>query len=250
MDACCLLVFGQASSAVVAERLKTRVQAPVHWFKSFPDEDEKRHVTDYLEDQVRASLLPLEMAPLKLNPDPHELAVMREWVRQSGAANERRQVVVHPGSGGLRKIWPLSRWRALLQWLVQRRELQLFAVLGPADESIRPVIHEIASERHIPVVDSVALPALAALLSDSALYIGNDSGVTHLATAMGAPVVAIFGPTDPSVWGPRGAQVEIFRDAWDPEEIMASHSTPSGLQSVSQLISLTEARLDTGITVR
>jgi hypothetical protein len=67
---------------------------------------------------------------------------------------------------------------------------------------------------------------------------------------MGAPVVAIFGPTDPSVWGPRGAQVEIFRDAWDPEEIMASHSTPSGLQSVSQLISLTEARLDTGITVR
>jgi hypothetical protein len=250
VDACYTLVFGQVSSAFVVERVKTRVQAPVHWIKSFPDGDEGRHTTDFLEDQVKACRLPLEMAPLKLTPDPHELAAVRIWARLYGAGGERRQVVVHPGSGGLRKVWPLSRWRALLRWLAQRRDVQLFAVLGPADERIRSFVRETAAEGRIHVVDSVELPALAALLSDSALYIGNDSGVTHLAVAVGVPTVAIFGPTDPSVWGPRGRHVEIFRDSWGLEEILASQPTPSGYQSASRLVSRVEAKLDAEIAVR
>ncbi len=250
VDACYILVFGQASSAFVVERVKARVQAPVHWIKSFPDGDEGRHTTDFLEDQVKACRLPLEMAPLKLTPDPHELAAVREWTRLHGATGERRQVVVHPGSGGLRKVWPLFRWRALLRWLAQRQDLRVSIVLGPADGRIRSFVHETAAEGRIHVVDSVELPALAALLSDSALYIGNDSGVTHLAVAVGVPTVAIFGPTDPSVWGPRGRHVEIFRDSWGLEEILASQPTPSGYQSVSLLVSRVEAKLDAEIAAR
>jgi ADP-heptose:LPS heptosyltransferase len=250
VDACYILVFGQASSAFVVERVKARVQAAVHWIESFPDGDERRQTTDFLEDQVKACRLPLEMAPLKLTPDPHELAAVREGTRLYGAAGERRQVVVHPGSGGLRKVWPLFRWRALLRWLAQRQDLRVSIVLGPADGRIRSFVHETAAEERIDVVDNVELPALAALLSDAALYIGKVSGVTHLAVAVGVPTVAIFGPTDPSVWGPRGRHVEIFRDSWNLEEILASQPTPSGYQSVSLLVSRVEAKLDAQIAAR
>ena len=50
---------------------------------------------------------------------------------------------------------------------------------------------------------------LACWLQTARLYIGNDSGITHLAAAVGVPVVAIFGPTDPAVWAPRGDRVRV-----------------------------------------
>jgi len=52
------------------------------------------------------------------------------------------------------------------------------------------------------------LRTLAGVLARCSVYVGNDSGVSHLAAAVGAPTVAIFGPTDPRVWGPRGPRVQ------------------------------------------
>jgi len=59
------------------------------------------------------------------------------------------------------------------------------------------------------------LPLLAAVLSQCSLFIGNDSGITHLAAALGVPTIALFGPTDPYVWGPRGTKVYIARGELD-----------------------------------
>ena len=61
-------------------------------------------------------------------------------------------------------------------------------------------------------LQSLALPLLAAILSQCSLFIGNDSGITHLAAALGVPTIALFGPTDPYVWGPRGKKVFIARE--------------------------------------
>jgi len=58
------------------------------------------------------------------------------------------------------------------------------------------------------VAKELPLPTLAAVLEAAGLFIGNDSGVTHIAAAVGIPTVAIFGPTDPTVWAPRGKRVE------------------------------------------
>jgi len=55
------------------------------------------------------------------------------------------------------------------------------------------------------------LDELAHWLARARLFIGNDSGITHLAAAVGTPVLALFGPTDPQVWGPRGCNVRIAR---------------------------------------
>ena len=52
---------------------------------------------------------------------------------------------------------------------------------------------------------------LACWLASARLYIGNDSGITHLAAAVGTPVLALFGPTDPAIWAPRGPHVRVLR---------------------------------------
>ena len=54
---------------------------------------------------------------------------------------------------------------------------------------------------------------LACWLASARVYIGNDSGITHLAAAAGVPVVAVFGPTDPEIWAPRGERVQVLRGA-------------------------------------
>jgi ADP-heptose:LPS heptosyltransferase len=57
----------------------------------------------------------------------------------------------------------------------------------------------------------LSLVETAALLERCTLFVGNDSGLSHLAAALGIPTVAVFGPTDPSVWAPRGRRVEAVR---------------------------------------
>lgn len=101
--------------------------------------------------------------------------------------------VIHPFSGSPRKNWPLERFRAV----AARLDLPVAWLAGPEEE--------LAGARRF-----ASLGDLAGWLAQASLYIGNDSGITHLAAACGVPVVAVFGPTDPAVWGPRG-RVAIVR---------------------------------------
>lgn len=111
-------------------------------------------------------------------------------------------VVLHPGSGGRAKNWPLPHFYALADAL-EDRGLPATWCAGPAEE------FDVPAGRRLP---SMALADLAGVLAGSRLYVGNDSGVSHLAAAAGCPSVVIFGPTDPSVWAPVGPRVTVLRD--------------------------------------
>lgn len=101
-------------------------------------------------------------------------------------------VAIHPFSGSLQKNWPLERYRELAQLL----PLPVQWCAGPQETLDNAVRME-------------NLWDLAGWLRSARIYIGNDSGITHLAAAVGRPVVAIFGPTDPELWAPRGKHVQI-----------------------------------------
>jgi heptosyltransferase-3 len=105
----------------------------------------------------------------------------------------RRTAVIHPFSGSTKKNWPLDRYRQLAKQL----PLDVNWVAGPEESLDSAVRFEHLNE-------------LAAWLAGTQLYIGNDSGITHLAAAVGVPVLALFGPTSPALWGPRGKQVETL----------------------------------------
>jgi len=108
-----------------------------------------------------------------------------------------RFAVIHPFSGSPRKNWPLDKFRRLARGLERTRPVQWCA--GSEDPRL---------EGAVRIED---LYELACWLARASLYIGNDSGITHLAAAVGTPVLALFGPTDPAVWGPRNAHVCIAR---------------------------------------
>jgi hypothetical protein len=103
--------------------------------------------------------------------------------------------VIQPFSGSPKKNWPLERFRAVARHLSGRLPVKWCA--GP-EETLEGAVR----------FDD--LYELACWMAGARLYVGNDSGITHLAAAAGAPVVALFGPTDPAVWAPRGERVRVI----------------------------------------
>jgi len=122
----------------------------------------------------------------------------------------RHLIAIHPGSGSAKKNWPSKHYAALVHALNRAVQGIFLIIEGPADEQqvaqLRKEVDDIA-----PVMlRAPTLPLLAAILQECAVFIGNDGGVTHLAAAAGIPVVAVFGPSDSRVWGPRGEKVRIM----------------------------------------
>jgi ADP-heptose:LPS heptosyltransferase len=87
---------------------------------------------------------------------------------------------------------------------------------GPADNEIANYLRaRLEPFTPLCIVKNWRLGKLAALMTKSSLYLGNDSGISHLAAACGTPTVALFGPTDPHIWAPLGPRVKIIR--WQGE---------------------------------
>ncbi len=123
-------------------------------------------------------------------------------------------IVVHPGSGSPRKNWSLEHFKAIAEYLEQQGH-KVHWCFGPAEETMK--VPSMAER-----LNASSLVELAFILQQAALYIGNDSGITHLAAAVGCRTVAIFGPTDLRVWAPRGGHVRVVQgNPWPtPQSVM------------------------------
>jgi heptosyltransferase III len=231
-DVQAVLIFGQAGSRLLGERLSTRLPCPVHWIQSFPGPGLRQHVRHFLLDQCLLLGWSLEEVLPEISPSACHLASVREHLRRENVAVCGKPLLIHPGSGGLRKVWPLRNWWMLLQFLRESYPYPVFLTLGPADDWLRDFAHA-AKTLGVPTLDTLTLPLLAAWLSQGQLFVGSDSGVSHLAAAVGIPAVVIFGPTDPVVWAPRGAHVHVVRETWEESEVLAWHpaARPTALNS-------------------
>jgi len=115
-------------------------------------------------------------------------------------------LAIHPGSGSPRKSWPTERFAALLDEAAANRPWVL--VEGPADAGAASAL---ARRPGAIVARGLTARVLGAVLGRAGLFVGHDSGVSHLAASWGAPTLALFGPTDPSVWAPVGPRVRVVR---------------------------------------
>lgn len=155
---------------------------PFTFLAALPAGDPGVHATDFYLAQVR------DLAASESDGVPR----IRCQVERGNYA------VIHPFSGSPRKNWPLEKFSGLARQL--ERVMPVRWCAGRED----PPLAE-------PVTRIDDLFDLAQWLAGARLYIGNDSGITHLAAAVGTPVLALFGPTDPAVWAPRGAHVRVAR---------------------------------------
>lgn len=130
------------------------------------------------------------------------------------AVERARLAVIHPGSGSEKKNWPVEKFAALGRWLVDELACPLAIVRGEADER---VVGRLVTELSRPaqMLTGLKLPELAAELSRSSVFIGNDSGISHLAAAVGTPVVAMFGPASSAIWHPPQPNAHIIPFADD-----------------------------------
>lgn len=128
----------------------------------------------------------------------HPLALGRK------AATRPGPIAIHPGSGSPRKNWPLDRWTELCAWLKREHRVELLIVSGEA-EAPNALAGLGTSAYRLP------LRELAERLAECGLFLGHDSGVSHLAAACGVPCVLLFGPTDPAMWAPPAPHVQVLR---------------------------------------
>jgi len=148
----------------------------------------------------------------------------------SGLKPGTRLVAIHPGSGGETKNWPAALWAEVGRRLAQANpEITLLLVEGEADAGPAQALAEAWKDLPLLRARWLPLPILGALLRRAALFLGHDSGVTHLAAAArrDLPIIALFGPTDPVVWAPPRAGVEILRgmpalDAVSVDEVVGA----------------------------
>jgi len=166
----------------------------------------------HASEHLLRSLEPLGITPddgaPRLLPSGEDRRLAGEFLRERGL-ERRRLLAIHPGSGSPSKNYPAERFAEIAIALRRRHNLHPIIIRGPADaEPVECVVRNIPAEA--TVVKEVPLPVLAALLESCTLFIGNDSGISHISAAVGTPTVAIFGPTDEIVWAPRGEAVRII----------------------------------------
>jgi heptosyltransferase-3 len=189
------IVFSDDTSTLVRNIRQSRVKT-CHSQPPFPNRN--IHVVDYH--------LSLFVDPVTL-PDTARIpgiTVSRQAIEATYAITPdcRPFVVIHPGSGSRRKNWPFERFLETAERL-QKLRYRVVWIKGPAEDPLPLPSDDI-------VLKEQPLPLLAAILSRSRLFVGNDSGITHLAAAVGCPTVALFGPSDPEVWAPRGRSVTVI----------------------------------------
>jgi ADP-heptose:LPS heptosyltransferase len=141
----------------------------------------------------------------------------RDFWRGKGLTMEERSqlIILHPGSGSRKKVWPLDRFLDLVRYLQKHLRSRIVIILGPAEGSeVHKTFEEMEREMgaNAPILlKGLSLLQLASVMEGCRLFVGNDSGVSHMAAALGIPTMAIFGPTDPRVWSPRGEKVWVVR---------------------------------------
>jgi heptosyltransferase-2 len=143
----------------------------------------------------------------RIFPSTEDRAFAREFL----ASMPRPIVAIHPGSGSHEKNWPLDNWIGLFSQANGFADLErLLVISGEADQAQTEQLEREWKNRDVRFARSLPLPHLAAVL-EHAVFIGHDSGISHLAAAAGANCILLFGPTNPDVWAPKNDNVRVLR---------------------------------------
>jgi heptosyltransferase-3 len=180
-----------------------------------PPKGSSEHLSDFyirqFIDQCGFSLQsqPIRTGDCLIKATEADIKTGKELLREMGLGFGEKLMVIQPGSGGTQKCWHLDNFLAVAKEL-DSRGIEIIFLLGPAeqerfgDEKIKK-INNLAR-----CLTDLSLTQVLGLLSCVDGFIGNDSGITHLAAAMGVKTYSIYGPTDPAVYKSIGPAVTVF----------------------------------------
>jgi len=164
---------------------------------------------------LQGALVPLGITPRAVPPllalTAADRAFAKDFWRTHRLPEDRWRpvVAVHPGSGSARKNWPAVNYIELAKRLRRSHNARILVVAGPADEvAVAALLANWAGDPPV-IARELTLAQVGSVLARCACLVGNDSGIAHMAAALGVPTVAIFGPTDPRIWAPQGPDVSV-----------------------------------------
>lgn len=165
-----------------------------------PDDTTKIHASDVL-------LKPLERLAI-FGADPHPRLSLPPRV-----SSLTPRLAFHPGSGSERKNWPEANWAALLKHLTERTDANVLLVGGEAEGNRLERLAATLPASRVEMARNLPLTELAGQLSICTGFVGHDSGITHLAGALGLPGLVLWGETVREVWAPRSPGLQIMSSA-------------------------------------
>jgi heptosyltransferase-3 len=162
------------------------------------------HAAKQLASPIEKLGLPVSDLAPKLYPSNED----RHRAQQFLAELTQPIIVFHPGSGSERKNWPLQNWIELGNYFLGNFPGSLVIVSGEADESQTAQLRSTWRSSRVRFAKSLPLTDLAAVLEHK-IFVGHDSGISHLAAASDANCILLFGPTDPAIWAPLNKNARV-----------------------------------------
>ena len=187
-----------------------------------PDESMDVHATEVF-------LKPLEQLAI-FQPDATPRLVVEKAFETTAATG--RWLAVHPGSGSESKNWPESKWLELLHEVVKSTTLRLLLVGGEAERERLERLARALPATRLKLMQSAPLPELAQWLASCVAFVGHDSGISHLASAVGTRSLILWGETAEAIWRPRGRAMMLLRDSKGLEQL----SVPVVLHHLEELL--------------
>jgi len=182
---------------------------PIHCFRPFPSKQENIHVAHYLAQCLNASGLPV-------NPEQAiEEAKRTPLLKAKNQGKAGYMVVIHPGSGSERKNYPLEFWLDLIRDTCVELFHKKIVLLGPAEGELYERFEKERWDINTEIICCPQKEGLLSLLTGAALYVGHDSGITHLSALLGTPTIALFRNSNWGQWAPLGPDVTLIADGRD-----------------------------------
>lgn len=208
-----IVVFGKDEEGTLIGNLKRTSDGLILHIDPFPSGGERVHLTDHLLRQFSLHGFHISETNPRLRLKRSDQDWGNDFWRRKGVTLEERAkvIILHPGSGSKKKVWPLGRFLKLAQIIQNRFGSKILIPFGPAEGPEVEEVFDGMNPQTVIRVKELSLKELASVMEGCRLFIGNDSGISHMASALGIPTIAIFGPTDPRVWSPKGKRVWVVR---------------------------------------
>ena len=204
-----IISFVSDKEQVMVSNLRAAGVKHVIHYEPFPSEGEDIHIIDHFLRCLDLLGVHHSNKIPKIFLRDEDVLLGEKFLNDRVVDPKKMLVAMHPGSGSRQKCWAVDHYAELILLLKKEMDAQILLISGQADTGIVEELRVKVRDNFI-LVDRLPLPILAAIIKRSNLFVGNDSGITHVAAAVGTPAITIFGPTDPIKWGPRGERVKIL----------------------------------------
>ena len=210
-----LIFFTIKDQPEFQEKVKRLIRADsYHFFPPFPKSDTNlRHMIQFISQCLK---------DLGFNIDPEEvlarsfrgLGIRKEFMKASG----NHFILFHPGSGSEKKNYSPSFWIGLIK---ETKGIDKKILLGPSELRLYEIFKSLSDKRHdIELIKDISIERVPYLITGSLLYIGHDSGITHLSAMLETPTISLFRQRGNSLWYPIGPKTIIIEGMDEDERLL------------------------------